>query len=99
MPSQKIEVVFSPSAQRDLEDLDIRAALQITQDIKTYLSFPIQRFGKTRLKKLTGFTPPLYRLRSGDYRIYYRIVERVVVILAITQRKDSEKMLRTLKLG
>ncbi len=99
MQSQKIEVIFSPSAQRDLEDLDIQTALQITQDIKTYLSFPIQRFGKTRLKKLTGFTPPLYRLRSGTYRIYYPIVQRVVVILAITQKKDSEKMLRTLKLG
>ena len=34
---------------------------------------------------------PLYRLRSSDFRAYYRIVSGDVIILAITHKKDSGK--------
>jgi len=91
---KKFKVIFGSHAQHEIERLDIEDALQIAQDIKTYLEtspFPI---GKTRIKKLTGFTPPLYRLRSGDFRAYYRISSRDVVILTITHKKDSEKFLK-----
>ena len=94
---KKFRIVFSHSAQREIEELEIQDALQLARDIKTYLEgspFPI---GKTRIKKLTGFDPPVYRLRSGDYRVYYRIISREVVILAITHKKDSEKHLRNLR--
>jgi len=46
---------------------------------------------------LTGYKPSLYRLRSGDFRAYYRILPGTVVILAVTKRKDSAKLLKTLK--
>jgi mRNA-degrading endonuclease RelE of RelBE toxin-antitoxin system len=49
---------------------------------------------KTRIKRLSGLVPPLYRLRVGDYRAYYRIVGDRVVILAILHKKDSERWLR-----
>jgi mRNA-degrading endonuclease RelE of RelBE toxin-antitoxin system len=50
--------------------------------------------GKSRIKKLAGFDPPLFRLRSGDFRAYYRIRGDEVVILAVTRRKDSAKRLK-----
>jgi len=77
--------------------MDIDDAIQIAQDIKTYLETSPFPFGKTRIKKLTGFTPPLYRLRSGDFRAYYRISSRDVVILAITHKKDSENFLKKMR--
>jgi mRNA-degrading endonuclease RelE of RelBE toxin-antitoxin system len=36
----------------------------------------------------------LFRLRSGDFRAYYRIGGDEVVVLAITRRKDSDKRLK-----
>jgi mRNA-degrading endonuclease RelE of RelBE toxin-antitoxin system len=36
-------------------------------------------------------------LRSGDFRAHYRILPGTVVILAVTKRKDSTKLLKTLK--
>jgi mRNA-degrading endonuclease RelE of RelBE toxin-antitoxin system len=95
----KFSIVFSHSAQREIEELEIQDALQLARDIKTHLERSPFPFGKTRIKKLTGFHPPLYRLRSGDYRVYYRIISREVAILAITHKKDSEKHLRRLRLG
>jgi mRNA-degrading endonuclease RelE of RelBE toxin-antitoxin system len=39
-------------------------------------------------------TGDAYRLRSGDFRAYYRIVSSNVIILAMTHKKDSEKILK-----
>jgi hypothetical protein len=50
-------------------------------------------FGTSRIKKLAGFDPPLYRPWSGDFRAYYRIGGAEVIVLAVTRRKDSAKRL------
>ncbi len=97
MEQKRFKVIFSPSAQREIERLEIDDALQLARDIKTYLETSPIPFGKTRIKKLTGFKPPLYRLRSGDFRVYYRIHTKKVIILAITYKKDSEKLLKKLR--
>ncbi len=94
MEQKRYELIFSSSAQKDIERLEVDKALQLTTDIKTYLETSPFPFGKTRIKRLTNFDPPLYRLRSGDFRIYYRIHQKKVIILAITHKKDSEKFLK-----
>lgn len=97
MEQKRFEVIFSSSAQKNIERLEVDKALQLTIDIKTYLEtspFPI---GKTRIKRLTNFDPPLYRLRSGDFRVYYRIHPPEAIILAIMHKKDSEKFLKKFK--
>jgi mRNA-degrading endonuclease RelE of RelBE toxin-antitoxin system len=90
------KVIFSPAAQKEIAALDVDKAIQILRNIKAYLEVSPYPFGKTRIKKLTGFSPPLYRLRSGDFRAYYRILSDKIVILAVTDKKDSEKILRKL---
>ena len=97
MEGKKFKVIFSPSAQREIEGYEAEDALQLVKDVKRYLETSPFPFGKTRVKKLTGFTPSLYRLRSGDFRVYYRIVYEEVVILAITHKKDSEKFLKKIR--
>ncbi|MBN1664101.1 MAG: type II toxin-antitoxin system RelE/ParE family toxin [Deltaproteobacteria bacterium] len=93
----KYQVVFSPAAQRDIEALDTADVLQVVRDVKSYLETSPLPFGKQRIKKMTGFKPPLYRLRSGDFRAYYRIAGDTVIILAVTDRKASEKVLRKIR--
>jgi mRNA-degrading endonuclease RelE of RelBE toxin-antitoxin system len=97
VPPAKFRVVYSPTAQSDLERLDPDDAIQVVTDAKIYLSDSPLPIGKSRLKRLSGFTPPLYRLRSGDFRAYYRICGREVVILRVTDRKDAEKLLKRLR--
>src|SRR4030043_962788 len=93
---ESFKVILSESAERDIQNLEAEDALRLVKDIKTYLEKSPLPFGKTRIKKLSGFKPPLYRIRSADFRAYYRIISRDVVILAITHKKDSEKYLRKL---
>jgi mRNA-degrading endonuclease RelE of RelBE toxin-antitoxin system len=92
--SKRFKVIFSLSAEKDIELLETDTAIQIVKDIKSYLEISPLPFGKKRIKKLTTFHPPLYRLRSGDFRAYYRIVSSNVIILAMTHKKDSEKILK-----
>ncbi len=54
---------------------------------------------KTRLKRLSGVIPPLYRLRVGDYRVYYRIRADRVVVLALLHKKESDRWLERFRWG
>ncbi len=97
MEAKRFEVIISAPAQREIEGLEINVALQFARDIKSYLETSPLPFGKKRIKKLAGFMPPVYRLRSGDFRIYYRVLSKEVVILAVTHKRDSEKFLKKLR--
>lgn len=97
MELKRFNVIFGPSAQREIERLEADDAIQLARDIKTDLQTSPLPFGKSRIKKLTAYNPPLCRLRSGDFRAYYRIISEDVVVLTITHKKDSEKILKKLR--
>lgn len=97
MEQKRFKVIFSPSAERDIKKLETDDAIQLVKDINTYLEMSPLPIGKTRIKKLSGYKPPLYRLRSGDFRAYYQIHSPAIIILTITHKKDSEKILKNLK--
>lgn len=94
MREKRLRVIFSPAAARDVGSLEAAAAAPLVKDIRTYLEIRPIPIGKSRIKKLVGFDPPLFRLRSGGFRAYYRIRGDEVVILAVTRRKDSDKRLK-----
>jgi mRNA-degrading endonuclease RelE of RelBE toxin-antitoxin system len=94
MREKRLKVVFSPAAVRDVESLEADAAVALVKDIRAYLETRPIPIGKPRIRKLGGFEPPLYRMRSGDFRTYYRICGDEVVILAVMNRKDSDKRLK-----
>jgi mRNA-degrading endonuclease RelE of RelBE toxin-antitoxin system len=95
--SRRFRIVLANAARRDLERLDRDHSLQVCKDISAYLEINPGPIGKSRINKLSGFYPPLYRLRSGDLRVYYRLKEGDVVIMAVRSRKDSEKFLSRIK--
>jgi mRNA-degrading endonuclease RelE of RelBE toxin-antitoxin system len=53
--------------------------------------------GPPKSKRLVGFKVPTFRLRIGDYRAVYRIIEDVILILALVARKDLERIIRGLR--
>lgn len=87
-------IEVSDHAQRDIQALPEAIPRLILQEIKARLSAAPYREIKTRIKRLTGFAPPLYRLRVGDYRVYYRIIPSRVIVLATIHKKDSDRWLK-----
>jgi mRNA-degrading endonuclease RelE of RelBE toxin-antitoxin system len=74
--SPRHSIELSAHAGREISKLPHAIARLILKEIRARLSMDPVREMTTRIKRPTGFSPPLYRLRVGDYRIYYRIAPR-----------------------
>jgi mRNA interferase RelE/StbE len=78
-------IALKPSAVKDLAALDARILRQIARRIDSLARDP--RPGGA--KKLEG-ADDLYRIRSGDYRVIYRIEDAriLVLVLRVGHRRD-----------
>jgi mRNA-degrading endonuclease RelE of RelBE toxin-antitoxin system len=47
------------------------------------------KVSKSRVKRLRGIRRPQYRLRVGEIRIFYDVVEEIVEVLAIVRKSDA----------
>ena len=88
----KFQVVLTDHAITDLHDISAEYQKQINSDLKTLESNPFPHASSR--KRLKGFRPPLYRLRSGDFRIFYRIQEKTVIVLRVLDRKLLDRILK-----
>jgi mRNA-degrading endonuclease RelE of RelBE toxin-antitoxin system len=92
--SPRFSIEVSPHAERDLAKLPSAMARLSLEEIRAHLSTEPIRESKTRIKRLTGFSPPLYRRRVGDYRVYYRVTLQHVVLLGVFHKTDSDRWLK-----
>ena len=83
-------------AVSDLNGLSKEYRIQVHQDLKILLLNPFPQ--GTTIKRLKGFRLPVYRLRSGDYRVLYSIRGEEIIILRVIDRKTLEKETKRLKL-
>lgn len=91
---RRFSIEVAPHAEGDLAKLPRAISRLLLEEIKIRLAVqPLQEM-KTRIKRLRGFAPPLYRLRVGDYRVYYRVVLQHVIILGAFHKKDSDRRLK-----
>lgn len=74
---------FKPRAEKDLSVLSAADQSRILQKIES-----LQHGIEGDIKRLTHFTPE-YRLRVGDYRVLFEIVEGNIIIYRILHRRDA----------
>ncbi len=94
---QTFRIELGAGAERDLEQLPREVQRMVLREVRRWLTTHPFQERKTRLKRLTGFVLPLYRLRIGDYRAYYRIAADRVVLLAILHKKESDRWLKNFR--
>ena len=85
----KYEVVFTEDAGDDLDKIKKFYAKQITNRIDTVLLQRAEAVTRSSVKKLRGFES-LYRLRVGDYRIFYRVRANEVTVLRVLSKDEEE---------
>ena len=89
------QVELDDAAERDFDKLTTKAKGQIAKLIDTLVTDP--RTGNVR--ELVGFKG-LYRKRTGDYRVIYKIEDAVLIVLVIavgTRKEIYEKLKRRIK--
>jgi mRNA-degrading endonuclease RelE of RelBE toxin-antitoxin system len=84
-------IVVRPRAAAQIRRLRRVDAVAILDAMETHLRYEPERLSRSRIKRLRGSHAATYRLRVGDYRLFYDIGEgEVVVIAALHKRETSE---------
>jgi len=89
-------VTLTETAIADLNGISKELRDQIHQHLKALESSPFP--SGTKVKRLKAFRPPVYRLRSGNFRILYHIQVNNVKILRVIDRKLLERIIKRLRL-
>jgi mRNA-degrading endonuclease RelE of RelBE toxin-antitoxin system len=92
----KFEIQLTSSAVDDLDRIPKISKKKIIASIQKLSTNPFSPTPNT--KKLKGFKPPVYRIRSGDFRALYRVHEKTIIILRVLDRKDLDKIIKRLNL-
>ena len=92
----RFQVALTEHAIADLRDIPEELHNQIHQDLNSLESAPYP--SEKRIKRLRGFRPPVYRLRSGDFRVLYHIEGEIITVLRVIDRKLLERVIRRLRI-
>jgi mRNA interferase RelE/StbE len=92
MPSFSIRL--TRSAEDDLDRIPGKIRRAILSDVQRLSGAPFPP--GAHLKKLVGFKPPLYRMRTGDFRVLYRVEAEAVFLLRVIDRKELERAIKKL---
>jgi len=100
MAPSAYEVRFAPAAARALRKLDAKLRARIVraligQAARAGSAASGQRGGKS-VKALQGKSDRFFRLRVGDHRAMYDVIdeERVLLVLGVVHRRDLDRWLR-----
>jgi len=88
-------IIYHPDVEEDLESVGASAARRIMQAIDSKLTKAPLQFGASLSGNLTNFR----KLRVGDYRVVYQVLERkvIVFVLAVGPQRDKEIYKASLK--
>ncbi len=80
------EVAFTRSARKELQGFPQKTAQQIFTKIEKLVVEPRPR----GCKKLTG-NADLWRIRSGDFRVVYKIYDtkKLIDVISVRHRKEA----------
>lgn len=77
-------LLYHPEVSDDIARLDERLKKRIKSAIENRLTTAPHQYGEPLRKTLKGY----WKLRVGDYRVVFKIVEQDVRVLGIGHRKE-----------
>ena len=85
------KLIYHPDVKRiDLQIIDRKNKFMIKKAIEERLTTHPEIYGKPLQRTLKGY----WRLRVGDYRVVFRILEKKILILGIIHRKSIYKQIQ-----
>jgi mRNA interferase RelE/StbE len=91
----RYEINLLPRAVADLKHLPARMRAELRDQIELHLRHEPTKGSRSRIKRLHGLRRPQFRLRVGDIRVYYDVVETEVQILTIVTKEQALAWLAT----
>lgn len=87
----RYQVVLTHSARDDIERVRAYEKRAILDAIEAQLSFEPKQTSRSRIKRLVQPAISQYRLRVGDYRVYYDVDDELgnVVVLQVYRKSKG----------
>jgi mRNA-degrading endonuclease RelE of RelBE toxin-antitoxin system len=89
----RFEIILAPAAVENVKGLKARVRAEIRNTLETHLRHEPQKVSRSRIKRLRGLSQPQYRLRVGEFRIFYDVTETAVEVLAIVAKQEAQSWL------
>ena len=83
------EIRYSNEAVEQLKKLRVFDRTAILDQIEQVLSVNPNVVSKSRIKRLREPAPTQYRLRVGEFRVFYDVEEEAVLIIQVLSKQDS----------
>ena len=90
----RFEIRYSSKAIEQLRQVRAFDRATILETIERVLQHSPTKVTKTAVKRLRQPAPTQFRLRTGNYRVYYDVDEAIVSIIQILSKEDSIEYLR-----
>ncbi len=87
------EIIFASEAVEDYRRLRANVRAEVRDAIERHLRHEPAMVSRSRIKRLKGLAQPQYRLRVGEVRVFYDVIEGHVQILTIVSKTDAAKWL------
>lgn len=83
------KIVFKPEARKRLKTMKRFYAVAILEAIERHLGEEPEKISRTSIKRLRGHQQTVFRLRVGDYRVFYEAIEDRVEIVQILHKSQT----------
>ena len=80
---------MGPEALRQIKRLRRVDAVRILAAIDRHLRREPEQPTRGRIKRLRGRQDATYRLRVGDYRVFYDVGDGVVMVIAVLHKRET----------
>ena len=82
-------IVFTENAIEDFNALGARYRAMVRNAIRIHLTHEPAKLSRSRIKKLRDVRQPQFRLRVGEMRVFYDVIDKDVIITAIVQKEKT----------
>ena len=90
----RYEILLAPEADHDLSRLRAHDRVALKDAIEKHLRHEPTKTSKSRIKRLRGESRPQYRLRAGEFRVFYDVAGTTVKVLAVVSKLRAEEWLK-----
>ncbi len=87
-------IVFKSGALRRLRTMKRFHAVAVVEAIERHLREEPEKTSRTSIKRLRGRQVTIFRLRVGEYRVFYDVVEERVEIVQIFHKSETPSFYR-----
>jgi len=88
----RYEIEITAAAESDLDGIRVFYREEILDGIEENLRYEPTRESRSRIKRLELLDSPAYRLRVGDYRVFYDVDDVIIEVTVLRVMSKEEAL-------